>query len=105
MVATILGRAPGTLPSNTEVNSNEFFKAITTRTRIQLPEIHVKRSVRDKEKIPSTDEKHVEQTEQTIDISITESSGTPQVKAIVPIKSNEPLLPFSHRLQKHKLDK
>ncbi|KAL2518138.1 RT RNaseH domain-containing protein [Abeliophyllum distichum] len=54
------GQAPGTLPSNTEVNPKEHIKAITTRSGVQLPEIHAKRSVTNKEMVPSTDEEHVE---------------------------------------------
>ncbi|XP_022862576.1 uncharacterized protein LOC111382772 [Olea europaea var. sylvestris] len=34
---------PRNLPSNTEINPKEQAKAITTRSRVQLPEIHVKR--------------------------------------------------------------
>ncbi|KAL2471831.1 uncharacterized protein Adt_39967 [Abeliophyllum distichum] len=76
-------RSPGTLPSNTDVNPKEHVKAITTRSRVQLPEVHVKRSVANKEMIPSTDDEHVEQTEQTT--AIKKSSGTSQVKETVPI--------------------
>ncbi|KAL2542521.1 Uncharacterized protein Adt_03499 [Abeliophyllum distichum] len=65
MAIALSGRAPGTLPSNTEVNPKEHVKAITTRSGVQLPEIHVKRSVANKEMVPSTDEEHVEQNEQT----------------------------------------
>ncbi|KAL2497891.1 RT RNaseH domain-containing protein [Abeliophyllum distichum] len=54
------GRAPGTLPSNTEVNPKEHVKVITTRSGIQLPEIHVKRLVANKDLVPSTNEEHVE---------------------------------------------
>ncbi|KAL2512629.1 Uncharacterized protein Adt_18229 [Abeliophyllum distichum] len=65
MAIALSGRAPGALLSNTEVNSKEHVKAITTRSGVQLPEIHVKRLVTNKEMVPSTDEEHVEQTEQT----------------------------------------
>ncbi|KAL2453097.1 Uncharacterized protein Adt_49403 [Abeliophyllum distichum] len=65
MAIALSGRAPGTLPSNTEVNPKEHVKAITTRSGVQLPEIHVKRPVTNKDLVPSTDEEHVEQTEQT----------------------------------------
>ncbi|KAL2512901.1 Uncharacterized protein Adt_18501 [Abeliophyllum distichum] len=68
-------RALGTLPNNIEVNPKEHVKDITTRSGVQVLEIHVKKLVENKEKVPSTDEEHVEQTEQTVDIQ--ESSGTP----------------------------
>ncbi|XP_022867235.1 uncharacterized protein LOC111386964 [Olea europaea var. sylvestris] len=45
-------RPQGTLPSNTMVNPKEQVQAITTRSGVQLPEIHVKRPDRkDKEVI------------------------------------------------------
>ncbi|KAL2490725.1 Uncharacterized protein Adt_26353 [Abeliophyllum distichum] len=84
MAVAISGSVLDTLPSNTEVNSKENVTVITARSEVQLPEIHVKRSVANKEKVPSIDEEHVEQTEQTT--YIIESSGTPQVKATVHIK-------------------
>ncbi|XP_022889018.1 uncharacterized protein LOC111404443 [Olea europaea var. sylvestris] len=87
------------------LSGREHVKAITTRSGVQLPEFHVKRPTVNKEKVPSTDEEHAEQTEQTTDTSIKESSNTPQVKATAPIKPYEPLIPFPQRLQKHKLDK
>ncbi|KAL2491248.1 Uncharacterized protein Adt_26876 [Abeliophyllum distichum] len=77
-------RVPVTLPRNIEVNSKENVTAITTSSEVKLPEIHVKRPVANKENEPSTNEEHVEQTEQIADVI--ESSGTPQVKATVPIK-------------------
>ncbi|KAL2480377.1 Uncharacterized protein Adt_33343 [Abeliophyllum distichum] len=57
---------PGTWPSNTEVNPKEQVNAITTRSGVELPEIHVKRSGVDKETASSKDratnsEKAVEQ--------------------------------------------
>ncbi|KAL2497885.1 Uncharacterized protein Adt_23435 [Abeliophyllum distichum] len=103
MAVAISGSVPDTLPSNTEVNSKENVIAITTRSEVQLPEIHIKRSVANKEKVSSIDEENVEQTEQTT--YIIESSGTPQVKATVPIKPYEPPTLFPQRLQKHELDK
>ncbi|KAL2485368.1 Uncharacterized protein Adt_30124 [Abeliophyllum distichum] len=75
MAVAISARVLGTLASNTEVNPKENVTALTTKSEVQLPEIHVQRSVANKEKVPSTDEEHVEQTEQTTDII--ESSGTP----------------------------
>ncbi|KAL2512762.1 Uncharacterized protein Adt_18362 [Abeliophyllum distichum] len=40
---------PGIWPSNTEVNSKEQVNAINTRSRVELPEIHVKRPCVEKE--------------------------------------------------------
>ncbi|KAL2491990.1 Uncharacterized protein Adt_27618 [Abeliophyllum distichum] len=73
--------------------------------KLLLPEVgfNYQRSVANKEMVPSTNEEHVEQTEQTT--AMKESSGTPQVKATVPIKAYDLPIPFSQRLQKHKLDK
>ncbi|KAL2512974.1 Reverse transcriptase Ty1/copia-type domain-containing protein [Abeliophyllum distichum] len=65
IAVAISGRAPNTLSSNTEVNIKEHVKAITTRSGVQLLEINVNRSVANKEKVPSADEEHIEQTEQT----------------------------------------
>ncbi|KAL2526200.1 Uncharacterized protein Adt_11254 [Abeliophyllum distichum] len=96
LLEDIRSSVPDTLPSNTEVNPKENVAAITTRSEVQLPKIHVKMPVANKEKVPSTDEEHVEQTEQTTYIK--ESSGIPQVKATVPIKPYEPPVPLSQRL-------
>ncbi|KAL2491698.1 Uncharacterized protein Adt_27326 [Abeliophyllum distichum] len=100
MAVAMSNRPQGTLPSNTEVNPREQVLAITTRNRVQLPEIHIKRLVAYKEKVPSTDEEHMEQTEQAVDIE--ESSITPQVKAAAPIKPYEPPIPYLQRLNPKK---
>lgn len=85
MAITILGN---------EIIEDKSVKAITTRSRMQLSEIHIKRLVPIKETIPSSNEERVEQTEQTIEASTKESSDTPRVKAIVPINPYEPPIPF-----------
>ncbi|KAL2505552.1 Uncharacterized protein Adt_21173 [Abeliophyllum distichum] len=103
MAVAISGSVPNMLPSNTEVNPKENVTAITIRSEVQLPEIHVKRPVANKKKVLSTDEEHVEQTEQTTYIK--QSLGTPQVTATVFIKPYEPLIPLNQRLRKHELDK
>ncbi|KAL2497810.1 RNA-directed DNA polymerase [Abeliophyllum distichum] len=51
MAIALSSRAPGALPSNTEVNPKEHVKAISTRSGVQLPEIYVKRSVANKEMV------------------------------------------------------
>ncbi|KAL2471784.1 Uncharacterized protein Adt_39920 [Abeliophyllum distichum] len=91
IAVAISGRVPGTLPSNIKVNPNKSVTVVTTKSGVQLPEIYVKRSVENKEKVSPTDEEHVEQTEQIS--AIKESSGTPQVKATVPVRPFE--LPIS----------
>ncbi|KAL2532534.1 Uncharacterized protein Adt_05885 [Abeliophyllum distichum] len=63
ILVAISARVPDTLPSNTDVNPKESVTAVTTRSVVQLPEIHVNRPVANKEHVPSTDEEHVEQTE------------------------------------------
>ncbi|KAL2466264.1 Uncharacterized protein Adt_42115 [Abeliophyllum distichum] len=63
-------------------------------------EIHIKRPVAYKEKVPSTDEERVEQTEQAVDIE--ESSVIPQVKAVALIKPYEPPIPYPQRLNPKK---
>ncbi|KAL2471256.1 Uncharacterized protein Adt_39392 [Abeliophyllum distichum] len=92
MVVAMSSRPQGTLPSNTKVNPREQVHAITTRSGVQLPKIRVMKPVTNKENVPSIDEEHVEQTEQTIDIE--KSSVTPQVKTTVPIKPYEPPIPY-----------
>ncbi|XP_022877009.1 uncharacterized protein LOC111395256 [Olea europaea var. sylvestris] len=43
LTIALTGKMPGNLSSNTEINSKEQAKAITTRSRVQLPKIHIKR--------------------------------------------------------------
>ncbi|KAL2518134.1 Uncharacterized protein Adt_14381 [Abeliophyllum distichum] len=93
MAVAMSSRLQGTLPRNTEVNPTEQVHEISIRSEIQLPEIYIKRPVANKEKVLSTNEEHVVQTE-TVDIK--ESSGIPHVKATVPVKLYEP---FTHFLQ------
>ncbi|KAL2505646.1 Uncharacterized protein Adt_21267 [Abeliophyllum distichum] len=64
MVVAISARVPDTLLNNTKVNPKESVTAVTTRSVVQLPEIHVKRPFANKEHVSSTDEEHVEQNEQ-----------------------------------------
>ncbi|XP_022843147.1 uncharacterized protein LOC111366672 [Olea europaea var. sylvestris] len=102
MAISITGRTPGNLPSNTEINPKEHAKAITTRSGIQLPEIHVKRSVVSKESTPTADDEIVEQTGQTTGNVGKENSNTS--RDAIPINPHEPPIPFPQRLKKHKLD-
>ncbi|XP_022883158.1 uncharacterized protein LOC111399906 [Olea europaea var. sylvestris] len=105
IAAALSGRAQGTLPSNTETNPKEQVKAITTRSGVQLPEIHVKRPATVIEKAPTMDEEQVDELDKAAEENQVESSDSPQVKATVPVKAYVPPIPFPQRLQKHKLDK
>ncbi|KAL2491673.1 Uncharacterized protein Adt_27301 [Abeliophyllum distichum] len=91
-------RQPGTWPSNTEVNPKEKVNAITTRSGVELPEIHVKRSGVDKETASSkeratTSEKAVEKEKED------------SLPEYIPPPAYVPPILFPQRLQKHKLDK
>lgn len=46
MAIALTSRPPGNLPSNTKINPRKYVEAITTRSGVQLPEIHVKRPAR-----------------------------------------------------------
>ncbi|XP_022855332.1 uncharacterized protein LOC111376601, partial [Olea europaea var. sylvestris] len=61
MAISMTGRAPGSLPSNTEINTKEHAKAITTRSGVQLAEPHVKSLGANKESTPTLEEEIVEQ--------------------------------------------
>lgn len=98
------GRAPGNLPSNTEINPKEHAKAITTRSGVQLSEIHVKRLVASKESAPISYDEIVEQTEQTTGDVVKKNSNTSRGTATIPINPHEPPIPFPQRLKNHKLD-
>ncbi|XP_022872320.1 uncharacterized protein LOC111391352 [Olea europaea var. sylvestris] len=104
IAAALSGRAQGTLHSNTEINPKEQVKAITTRSGVQLPEIHVKRLATIIEKVPTTGEEQVDESDKATEENQVESSDSPQVKA-TPVKAYVPPIPFPQRLQKHKLDK
>lgn len=94
----INGRAPGTLPSNTEVNPREQCQAITTRSGIQLPETTVKRPSANKDTLSSSEKEKAEQTKET---SPREGSDTSQNKAPAPVNPYDPPIPFPQRLKKY----
>ncbi|KAL2471190.1 Uncharacterized protein Adt_39326 [Abeliophyllum distichum] len=56
-------RKPGTLPSTTETNPREQVNAITTRSEVQLPEIHVKRTEKNVEQLIIKEEETGQQHE------------------------------------------
>ncbi|XP_022866202.1 uncharacterized protein LOC111386005 [Olea europaea var. sylvestris] len=105
MAVSMMGRAPGNLPSNTEINPKEYAKAITTRSGVQLPEIHVKRSTVSKESSQTLDEEVGEHSENPIEDEVKKSYNVSQSGATIrPVNPHEPPIPFPQRLRKHKLD-
>ncbi|XP_052197378.1 uncharacterized protein LOC127804544 [Diospyros lotus] len=90
-------RQQGTWPSNTEVNPKEQANAITTRSGVQLPEIHVKR--------PSMEKKTDAEKEIATENKEPEDIAEQEKVVSSPIKPYVPPIPFPQRLRKHKLDK
>ncbi|XP_022876784.1 uncharacterized protein LOC111394989 [Olea europaea var. sylvestris] len=92
MAISMTGRAPENLPRNTEINPKEQAKAITTRNRVQLPEIHVKRSgVIGETFFPVEDETVVKES------TPKENSEKSQDKVKVTVIPYEPPIPFPQR--------
>lgn len=87
---SITGRAPGNLPSNTEVNPKEHAKAITTRSGVQLPKPHVTSSGANKEAMPILEEGSVEQTDNATEDEVKRNSKTLQGKNTNPVNPHEP---------------
>ncbi|KAL2461691.1 reverse transcriptase [Abeliophyllum distichum] len=97
-------RTPGTLPSNTVTNPKEQVQAITTRSGVQLPEIHVKRL--EKKDTQILDDEGVEkQSVQPHKEDPKDSAESSRAQTQVPVKAYVPPIPFPQRLQKYKLDK
>ncbi|XP_022864609.1 uncharacterized protein LOC111384553 [Olea europaea var. sylvestris] len=100
----LTSRAPCNLPSNTKINPKEQAKAITTRSGVQLPEIHVKRpSVKGETSLP-TEEETMEQDEQPKESTPKGSSDNSRDKATAIVNPHEPPTPFPQRLRKHKME-
>ncbi|XP_022865846.1 uncharacterized protein LOC111385660 [Olea europaea var. sylvestris] len=104
MAIALTGRAQGNLPSNSEINPKEHAKAITTRSGVQLPDMHVKRPVKNKENTPSVEEETVEQDEQPNTSTAKESSEKAGNKETVIVNPYEPPIPFPQRLKNHKME-
>ncbi|XP_022858222.1 uncharacterized protein LOC111379117 [Olea europaea var. sylvestris] len=100
----LTGRAPGNLSSNTKINPKEQAKATTTRSGVQLPEIHVKRPSVNGETSPLAEEETVEQNEQPKESTPKRSSDNPRDKATATVNPHEPPIPFSQRLRKYKME-
>ncbi|XP_022874210.1 uncharacterized protein LOC111393039 [Olea europaea var. sylvestris] len=103
-IAQELAKRPqGTLPGNTMVNPKEQVQAITTRSGVQLPEIHVKRPERKEKEIMGEEAGKEVEFEQPTDKE-NERKETPIVRAPSPVKAYVPPIPFPQRLQRKKLD-
>lgn len=61
VVTALVGKTQGTLPSNTKANPKEQIHAITTRIKVQLPEITLKRPTITTKKVSTMSEEHVYQ--------------------------------------------
>ncbi|XP_022867171.1 uncharacterized protein LOC111386901 [Olea europaea var. sylvestris] len=93
----------GTLPGNTMVNPKKHVQAITTRSVVQLPEIHVKRPGRkDKEVMGEKVGTEAESKQSTNEVD--KRKETPTVRAPSPVKVYVPPISFPERLQRKKLD-
>ncbi|XP_022841845.1 uncharacterized protein LOC111365521 [Olea europaea var. sylvestris] len=96
-------RPQGTLPGNTMVNSKKQVQAITTRSGVQLPEIHVKRPDR-KDNEVMDEEVGIEAESEQPTNEEDKRKETPTVRAPSPVKAYVPPIPFPQRLQRKKLD-
>ncbi|KAL2456420.1 Reverse transcriptase domain-containing protein [Abeliophyllum distichum] len=96
---------PGTLPSNTVTNPKEQVQAIPTRSRVQLPEIHVKRPKKKDTQILVDDDGVEKQSVQPQEGDPKDSDESSKTQTQVPVKAYVLPIPFPQRLQKHKLDK
>lgn len=95
MAVALIGRAPSSLPSNTKINSKKHAKTITTRSGMQLPEIHVKRLGVNRETRSLAVEETMEHNEQIKESTPTEGSGTSRNKATETVNPYEPPILFS----------
>ncbi|KAL2541769.1 Clathrin heavy chain 1 [Abeliophyllum distichum] len=98
-------RKPGTLPSTTEINPREQVNVITTRSGVQLLEIHVKRTEKNVEQMMIKEEEIGQQHEKSKEEVSKESAESSKVREPIPVKTYVPPIPFSQRLQKNELDK
>lgn len=97
-------RQQGKLPSNNETNPKENVQTITTRSEIQLPEIIMVRSKAQTGKTPIEENGLVQKLSVNIEISKESELESSASKVPTPVKAYVPYIPFSQRLQKHKLD-
>ena len=85
-------------------NPKEQVNAITIWSGVQLPEIHVKRPEKNDKQLVIEKEETGQQHAKSKEVS-KESVESSKVGAPIPVKAYVPPIPFSQRLQKHKLDK
>ncbi|XP_022856731.1 uncharacterized protein LOC111377837 [Olea europaea var. sylvestris] len=104
MAVALTSRAPSSLPSNTEVNTKEHAKAITTRSGVELPERQVINPVANREEMSPEVEEILEQEEQTKEPTPRANKGNSRDKETVTVNSYEPPIPFSQRLEKQKME-
>ncbi|KAL2526598.1 Uncharacterized protein Adt_11652 [Abeliophyllum distichum] len=86
-------RTLGTLPSNIVTNPKEQVQAITTRSGVQLPEIHMKQPEKKDEKLVVEDEVVGKQLAQSQEENPKESVESSKAKAPVHVKAYVPF-PF-----------
>ncbi|XP_052172172.1 uncharacterized protein LOC127788099 [Diospyros lotus] len=105
----LIERQLGTWPSNTEVNPKEQVNAITTRSGVQLPKIHVKRPgvVKETTKVQETatesNKSKAPNNQEKLEVSAKQRL---QEKVMpLPVRPYVPPIPFCQRLRKHKMDK
>ncbi|KAL2542418.1 Uncharacterized protein Adt_03396 [Abeliophyllum distichum] len=91
-------RTPGTLPRNTVTNPKEKVQAITTRSGVQLPEIHVKRPEKKDTQTLVDDEGVEKQSVQSQERDPKDSAESSKAKTQVPVKAYVPPIPFPQRL-------
>ncbi|KAL2532773.1 Uncharacterized protein Adt_06124 [Abeliophyllum distichum] len=88
-------RKPGTLSSNTVTNSKEHVNAITTRSGVQLSEIHVKRLEKEeKQLIIDDEEKAKKKYAKSKEEDSNESVESSKVRASISVKAYVPPILF-----------
>ncbi|KAL2456418.1 Uncharacterized protein Adt_46799 [Abeliophyllum distichum] len=90
----------GTLPSNTVTNPKEQVQAITTRSRVQLPEIHVKRPEKKDTQILVDDDGVEKQSVQPQEGDPKDSAESSKAQTQVLVKAYVPPIPFSGEIAK-----
>jgi len=101
LALSMTGRVSGALPINIEVNPREHVQAITTRSGVQLPEIHVKRPGVDKETVDPLGKEIEEDVDNTKKIPVRESPEKSQQEPDKSINPYEPPIPFPQRLRRY----
>ncbi|KAL2474524.1 Uncharacterized protein Adt_35260 [Abeliophyllum distichum] len=86
-------RKSGTLPSTKETNLREQVSAITTRSGVQLPEIHVKRTEKNIEQVMIKEEETGQQHEKSKEAVSKESVESSKVKEPILVKAYVPPIP------------